>query len=238
MLQIGTIGVGALVAAIALLAIGLLGTLGPDDTWTPVVQDVLTTAYQALAIGALGGLAKLLVDKRKEKETADAALRERRQGYLREVTAASHDVDNAMMLVRANRSVLTWTKAVGDTFIPARTRLRAVAHDLTNWQEAGLPVFDDHDTIEACLDAMYLYLSDLIEEHAGNKQRLGVLQKAAENSAGAERQRLLDEIWDELRHLPSLGGLVDEDEDFDNYRTIYLAALDAMRRSLRQDGRR
>jgi hypothetical protein len=113
--MIATIIIGAMVAAIAVAAIVLLGSRDRHDQWTPVLQDVLRTAYQGLIVGALGSPAKLLIDRRKQREQSDAELRDRRRQYISRVVDANHAVDNARLLILANRSVQTWT----DTRLPA-----------------------------------------------------------------------------------------------------------------------
>ena len=68
------------VAMAAALLTGLrLATTGADSNWIPVYQDVLKTSFQALAVGSLGGLAKLIFGQRKTREAAAAEPRDRRR---------------------------------------------------------------------------------------------------------------------------------------------------------------
>jgi hypothetical protein len=226
-----TVAVGVVVAVVAAIAaIALAGT--PPARWVPVLQDVLKTAYQALALGALGGLAKLFIDRRRGSELAAAQLRDRQRGFISAVTRASHDVDRVRLLVRANRSVKTWTECITGPVVVAWTSLRGISHDLTNWEEAGQPVFDDSRSIGDQLRAMCDYLQELIDEHAQNKQRLGELQRTAGILEGTERQGQLALIWHELEELPQLSDLLRFGEGYGGFRDAYLGALRLMRTAL------
>jgi hypothetical protein len=239
LLMIATVVVGVAVAAIAIAALVLLSGRDRHDQWTPVLQDVLKTAYQALIVGALGGLAKLLIDRRKERDQSAAEVRARRHWYISRVVDANHMVDNARVLILANRSVRTWTDSVTGAIVPARTSLRSVANDLTNWTSAGQPVFRQDEpsgngshSLSDDLQAMCDYLLDLIDEHANHKQRLAEMQNSAEKMEGPDRQAQLERIWEGLRALPHLHDFVDEDLEFASYKADYFNALIAMRSSL------
>jgi hypothetical protein len=138
--------VGVLVVAIGVTAGFLLASANPGSDWIPVYQDVLKTSFTALAVGGLGGLAKLIfdqykiaeaarvdelrrreaarVDERKAREAADTELRDRRYRYITTLVDVSHDIDTAKLVIRANRSVKSWTHMVNDRIIPAQSRLR------------------------------------------------------------------------------------------------------------------
>jgi hypothetical protein len=145
---------GVVVAAITVLAGLRLASAGADSNWIPIYQDVVKTSFQALAVGGLGGLAKLIFDQRKARETdaaelrkvgeaAAAELRDRRYGFISTLVGISHDIDSARTVIRANRSVKSWTDMANNRIIPASCRLRDMINELKNWAEAGLPVFDD-----------------------------------------------------------------------------------------------
>jgi len=237
--MIATVVVGVSVTAIAVIAMVLLSGLDRHDQWTSVLQDVLKTAYQALIVGALGGLAKLLIDRRKERGQSEAELRDRRYWYIGRVVEANHMIDNARVLILANRSVKTWAESITGALIPARTSLRSVANDLTNWTSAGQSVFRQEElsgggphSLSDDLQAMCDYLLDLIEEHANSKQKLSEMQRSAEKMEGGDRQGHLERIWHELCTLPHLRDFVDESHEFIEYRANYFNALITMRSSL------
>jgi hypothetical protein len=78
-MTVAVVVVGVVVAAIALIAGLLLANAWPNSDWIPVYQDVLKTSFGALAVGGLGGLAKLIFDQRKAQEAAaDEQRKERR----------------------------------------------------------------------------------------------------------------------------------------------------------------
>ena len=230
--------VGVAVVGIAFASLVLLGSSGPSNAWTPVLQDVLKTAYQALALGALGGLAKLLVDNRRQHAADVAELRDRQRATLASVAAASHQVDNARMVIRANRSVKTWTESINGPLVTAHTQLRDIGHDLTNWSEAGSPLFANSTSIRDHLQCMCDCLMSLIEEHAENKQRLSESQRSAENSPN--RLASLQTVWEELMSLDHLHDFVEMGSHhavkgnglYVSYREHYFATLRTMRSSL------
>jgi hypothetical protein len=59
-LLIATAVVGVTIAAIAVIAFSRLVGTGTARDWIPIYQDVLKTSFGALAVGGLGGLAKLV----------------------------------------------------------------------------------------------------------------------------------------------------------------------------------
>ncbi|MBE0011279.1 hypothetical protein DXT87_16110 [Arthrobacter sp. AET 35A] len=232
LLLVSTCVVGAVVLATAITAMILLTTDTPATLWTPILQEIVKVSYQALAIGVLGGLAKLLLDRGRDREASANELRERRHQYISDVIEASHQIDNARLVMRANRSVLTWTTMVNSDLIPARTRLRQLTHSLRNWTEAGRPVFDDGETIARDLVGMYLYLGELVEEYAEHKMRLSEMQKLAEKADGHERSKLLTEIWDNIQQLKLTGDYLADGDRYASYRRKYLRVLGEMRSSL------
>src|SRR3954468_20764365 len=64
-LRVYLIAIGVTVVVVTIVSLVLLSGRHDDDQWTPVLQDVLKIGYQAVAVGALGGLAKLVLDRRR-----------------------------------------------------------------------------------------------------------------------------------------------------------------------------
>jgi hypothetical protein len=243
-LVIATVALGAVIVFSTIVALILLVTQSSDSVWTPILQDMLKTAFQALAVGALGGLAKLLLDRRKAKEAEADELRKAKEAkadelhdqqrrYIDTLVGVSHDVDNARSLISANRSVRTWTDVITGTIVPAKTRLRDIAHELTNWGESGVTVFSDRDKLDEELEVLGTYLSELIGEHADNKQRLAEKQREAEDEKGQARLQQLANIWDCLNELQQLGDFIRDGEGYGCFRQNYLNALTLMRSALR-----
>jgi hypothetical protein len=234
--------VGLAVAAIALIAGLLLASTGPDSNWIPVYQDVLKTSFAALAVGALGGLAKLVFDQRKAREVAAAELRDRRYRFISTLIEVIYDIETAKLIIRANRSVKSWTDMVNDRIIPGYSRLADMTQQLINWADAGLRVFDDTEGVAEGLEGMNRYFASLLAEYGDNKQALGELQLKAEAAKTTRqetpeqltREQLLTQIWKGLQELEVLGGLIgkEHDEEYKAYRSNYAGALLKMRRSL------
>jgi hypothetical protein len=263
-LVIGVAIIAVAVFAIALIAGILLANAWPNSDWIPIYQDVLKTSFGALAVGGLGGLAKLAFDqrkaqdaaadeklnaqetaaeeKRKEREAAAGELRDRRYGFISKLVEVSHDIDTAKLVIRANRSVRSWTEVVNERIIPARSRLGDMTHQLTNWTDANSAVFARTEDIQKELHGMDNYLKSLLEEYGDKKQSLGELQLKAEQAKTTKpetRKQLLDQIWDEMKSLRFLGNLIELDPhpndgcpSYDAYRENYRQALLMMRRSL------
>jgi hypothetical protein len=235
-LKLATGVVGFVVAAAAVLALVVLAVQSRPDAWTPVLQDVLKTAYGALAVGLLGGLAKLLLDRRRADETRAEEMRARRYHYIDDVVNANQQVENARLFIRANRSVKTWTEQVNLSLVPACTVLRGISHELSNWDTAGDPMFDQFFQLEFLLRELVDCLRALLAEYGDNKQRLAELQDEAESQKGTpERQQTLNEIWDQLHGLHAWGGFLSDDEEHGFpilFRKKYLEILAIMRGSL------
>jgi hypothetical protein len=232
---VATIAVGTAVVAVAVTASVVLATTDIDARWVPVLQNIVTVSFQALAIGALGGLAKLFFDGRHDREAKQGELRERRYRYITGVVEASHRIDNARLLLRANRSVRTWSDIVNNDVIPARTQLRQLAHDLRNWTEARRPVFSTSGPIADLLEEMYGYLGALVDEYAEHKTRLSEVQRSAEAANGAERAALLGRIWEEMQALELFGDYIADGDTYAEYRDRYLQVLREMRSTLVAD---
>jgi len=234
-LLLATILVGVVVAVIAAAAAILLSIVDHTSPWTPVLQDVLKTSFQAFAVGALGGLAKLYVDSRRSRELeeherqkaqeaaeterqksaaiAAAELRDRRHACIRALVDASHRLANARLRLRANRSVKTWTEVIEQDIIPARIHLRQLTHDLRNWSESTNPLFPIEEQIHEALELMYNYMGDLIDGYADHKLDLSEMQLLVGAVVGPDRKRLLTEIWDAIKELPYFGDFVADNAD-------------------------
>jgi hypothetical protein len=226
-------GVVALVVVSSAMASAvLLLTDNIHDTVVPVLQDIVRVAYQALAVGLLGGLAKQLIDRRMAQQAEALALRDRRYASIEGLVSASHLVDNARLLIRANRSVKTLTEQMNASIVPARTQVRNVAHNLRNWEDAKSPTFPHSARIINLVEEMSEYLMSLIEEYADNKKVLSELQRRAEQGVDQDRLVLLDEIWVRLQDLAWLGDCLQDGETYGEYRENYVAALKLMRGEL------
>ena len=236
-LLVWTTVAGAAVFAIALVAGLLLATAWPNSDWIPVYQDVLRTSFAALAVGGLGGLARLIIDQRKAQEAAAGELRDRRYRFISTLVEVIYDIETAKLVIRANRSVKSWTNMVNDRIVPGCSRLADMTHQLSNWAEAGLPMFDDTEGVAEELQGMNSYFASLLAEYGNRKQALGELQLKAEEAKQTSqptREELLARIWNEMQELPVLGGLISHEHDdrYRAYRSNYVEALLKMRHSL------
>jgi hypothetical protein len=202
-----------------------------EDPWTPVLQNVIQTGYQALAVGVLGGLAKLWLDGRSRRNAAQAELRQRRSDLIRRLVAASHSVDASRLIISANRSVKSWTEQTNLSLIPARTEIKSISHDLANWKSANLPMFSETSAVQARLDEMTNYLTELIEEYSEEKSALSELQRTA-GTNDAEREQLLGQIWRRMRTLHHLGDYLLGGDGYGEYRHDYIESLRIMRAEL------
>jgi hypothetical protein len=234
LLLVGTVVVGVVVATIAVTAWLHLRSTGAETDWTPIYQEVLKTSFAALAVGALGGMAKLLFDQRKARDAAATELRDRRYRFISTLIEVIYDIETAKLIIRANRSVRSWTDMVNERIVPGCSRLADMAQQLINWADAGLPVFDDTEGVAADLEGMNRYFASLLAEYGDNKQALSELQLKAEAARRTRREQLLTQIWQEMRALNVLGGLISHphDDTYSTYRSNYAGALLKMRRSL------
>lgn len=247
-LVIAVVVVGVAVFAVALIAGLLLANAWPNSDWIPVYQDILKTSFGALAVGGLGGLAKLIFDqrkaqeaaadeKRKEWDTAADELRHRRYGFISTLVEVIYNIETAKLVIRANRSVTSWTDMVNERIIPGCSRLADMTQQLINWAEAGLPMFDDTEGVAKELRGMNDYFAALLAEYGNRKQDLGELQLKAEEpkrTSQRTREKLLAQIWNEFKELQFLGGLISKEHDdtYRDYRRNYEQALLKMRQSV------
>jgi hypothetical protein len=229
--------VGLAVFAIALTAGLLLANAWPNSDWIPVYQDVLKTSFGALAVGGLGGLAKLVFDQCKDREAAADELRGRRYRFISTLVEVIYNIETAKLVIRADRSVESWTDMVNDRIIPGCSRLADMTEQLSNWAEAGLPMFDDTEGVVEELRGMNSYFASLLDEYGNRKQALGELQLKAEEAKQTSqqtREQVLARIWNEMQELQVLGGLLSREHDdrYRAYRSNYVGALLKMRHSL------
>jgi hypothetical protein len=239
---VATAVVDVTIAAITVIAFSRLVSTGTARDWIAVYQDVLKTSFAALAVGALGGLAKLVFDQRKARDAAADELRDRRYRFISTLVEVIYDIETAKLIIRANRSVKSWTDMVNDRIIPGCSRLADMTQQLINWAEPGLPMFGDTEGVAKELEGMNSYFALLLEEYGNNKQALGELQLKAEAAKTTTqetpeqltREQLLTQIWKEMWALKVLGGLISHDHDdiYRAYRSNYVDALLTMRRSL------
>jgi hypothetical protein len=170
------------IAAIAIIALLRLASTGTAPDWTPVYQDVLKTSFGALAVGALGGLAKLIFDQRKAREADATELRDRRYGFISTLVEVISNIETAKLVIRANRSVKSWTDMVNERIIPGCSRLADMTQQLNNWAKAGSPMFDDTEGVAKELEGINDYFAKLLAEYGNEKQALGELQLKAEEA--------------------------------------------------------
>jgi hypothetical protein len=236
-LLVATAVVGLTIGTIAVVAFSRLISTGTARDWIPIYQDVLKTSFGALAVGVLGGLAKLIFDQRKARETDAAELRDRRYGFISTLVEVIYNIETAKLVIRANRSVKSWTDMVNERIIPGCSRLADMKHQLNNWAQARSPMFDDTEGVAAELQGMNDYFAALLKEYGDRKQDLGELQlkaEAAKKTSEQSREQLLAQIWNEMQELQFLGGLISRDHDdvYKAYRGNYEQALLKMRQSL------
>ena len=236
--RVGWLGIFTVLAVVAASLVGVwaFGRLGVEGKGS-FYGDVARLSYQAVVIVALGVLAKRALDdaadRRKDAERRvgaekrEAELRiMRRSEYVRRLIDDSHVVDRARMLVRANRSVLTWSNQM-DNVIDAYVDLRDVRHDIATSEVAGDPVFADWGKIQEGVGDMEEYLGRLTDEYVQQKKPLSELQRLAE----ADRD-IQEVVWQRLSGLAWLGDLIENGEQFGGFRRGYAAALAEMRRQL------
>lgn len=206
----------------------------------------MKVAYQALVVGALGGVAKLIIDRSHERDlkteahlaTAQRdldALLSLRQDFVRDLTAAAHRIDAARAKLNANRSVKTWTAQIDDEVIPAWIGLREIWHDLASWSAREQPIFLEVEaTVVENLRTMARFLRGLIDEYGDHKSRIAELQREAEATdwSSTERRIALDQVWTAIIELPTTGDLVADKESFFDFRGSYARALKLMRSTL------
>jgi hypothetical protein len=236
-LLVWTAVTGVAVFAIALIAGLFLANAWPNADWIPVYQDVLKTSFGALAVGGLGGLAKLVFDRRKAQETAADELRDRRYRFISTLVEVIYNIETAKLVIRANRSMKSWTDMVNDRILPGCSRLADMKHQLNNWAEAGSPMFDDTEGIAKELQGMNDYFASLLAEYGNSKQELDELELKAEKAKQRcqhKREELLARIWNKMQDLEFLGGLLSKkhDDTYKAYRGNYEQALLKMRHSL------
>jgi hypothetical protein len=253
MLVVGVVGLAATAGGLAVLAWSRLSGLGTDDPWRDVAQGVLKTAYQALIIGALGGLLKIWIDQARQRAAEQRELVRIRTELIEGVVHCSHRLDTGRTLLRANRSVRTLSDVMTDIVIPARVQLREISHDLRTWHDANVPVLNANAFLAVTyyLHRQVRYADALLDEYATHKQELSELQWQAEQAktptAGArteedrdaadaavrERRRTALAVLDErLDELAKIRDYADGTGDYGTFRSFYIETLTTLRKTL------
>ena len=254
LIVIGVVGLAAFAAGLAAIAAVRLRGLSADDPWRPVAADVLTTAYQALIIGALGGLLKIWIDKSRRRADDKQELVKIRTELIDGVVHSSHQLDTGRTMPRANQSVRTLSDVMTDIVIPARVRLREISHDLRTWKAAQETVLDE----EAFLAVTYFlhrqvrYTDDVLDEFAKHKRQLGELQWFAEQAktlsggnttekqldialaaSRKRRRKALDNLDKGLEKLVKVRDFVEGTGGYGEFRSFYFETLTALRETVR-----
>jgi hypothetical protein len=228
---------------VALAAYGSLDQTGRSK----VVEEVAKLAVQFIVIVVAGAFVKMILEdlqaKRKgdEEELREQARRDQedtrarqadwdelseiKRSYIRRVLDARHRVDRAQMLIRANRSVRTWSIQMQGEVIEAYLALRDVNHDLVTATQAGHPVFVAE--IREPISRMANYLDDLIVEFGDKKKELSELQLKAEK----DRRKQI-EVWRQLQGLERLGDLIHDGDGYRSFQSSCRQAVAGMRAGL------
>jgi hypothetical protein len=252
---VGVLALATIVAGLAILAATRLSGLGINDPWRDVAQDVLKTAYQALILGALGGLLKIWIDQARQVTSEQRELVRIRTELVDGVVHCSHQLDTGRTLLRANLATLS--DVMTDIVIPARVQLREISHDLRTWHDADVPVLN-HNAFRAAtfyLNRQIRYTDDLLDEYATHKQDLGELlwhaeqaktptagarseedRDAADAASRARRQAALVVVKQALEQLAKIRDYTDGTGDYGEFRSFYVKTITTLRRTL-QSGR-
>jgi hypothetical protein len=209
LLVIAVAGVGVAVATITIVAALRLASTGADSDWIPVYQDVLKTSFGALAVGGLGGLAKLIFDQRKAREAAQTALRDR-VGIMSTFVGLTKNVETARLATRANRTTRQVATMVNDGIIPAHSTLEEMTNSMRVWAGVGTFMFP-YPVVEN-LEKMDGYLSELLTAY--------------------DLHDVPSMSWDELQDIPIFRDLIYEGSIYEEFRALRMTALEAMRESV------
>jgi hypothetical protein len=175
-------------------------------------------AIQILVVVVLGTALKTVVDayqdRRRRAEQLDAF---RQDKYMRLVDA-TNTLRRAQTLIRANRSVRTWSDQALN-IVDAGLTLRRIKHEIALSSEA----FPNSGAFVAVLHGMYSYTELIEKDLIAQKQTLAEKQRQAEQEglSATERERLLDDVWAEIVELPSVGDMIDPVSSADIDRTAW-----------------
>lgn len=250
---VGVVGLAALAVGLAIVAAVRLRDLDADDPWRPVAADALKTAYQALIIGALGGLLKIWIDQSRRRADERRRLVTIRSELIDGVVHSSHRLDTARTLLRANQSVRTLSDVMTDIVIPARVKLREISHDLRTWRAAKVEVFDEHAflAVTYLLHRQVRYIDALLDEYAEHKRDLGELQwhaeqakvptggakseterDAADQACRERRRKALAELDEGMEALVRVHDFVEGTGGYGEFRSFYFDTLTTLRETV------
>jgi hypothetical protein len=223
--RVGAVTTAAVAMTIVVVLIGVAAWLSLDEAGRRgVFGKIAELSYQFVVVVLLGTLLKKVIDDAQERRVVLAAQRDQRAGFVRRLVDVSHRVELARVLVRANRSVKTWSEQMNERVIVAYIGLRDVLHDLNTAAAAGTEVFAGREKIVSEIRVMETYLKRLIDEFAARKKGLSELQREAERDRSRQ-----DEVWERLCKLDCLGDLVsDTGAGYGQFRSAYANALTHM----------
>lgn len=196
-----------------------------------VYVELVKLSYQFVVIVLLGALLTKFIDDLRDRQVERTQRREQQRAYVRRLIDASHKVDQARVLIRANRSVKTWSEQMNQRIIAAYVDLRDIRHDMETAKISSDPIFFDWEPIRTSIKCMEEVLKDMIDEFGGKKKELSELQLQAEQDRSRQ-----EEVWSSLLKLPHLGDFLIDDRVFgrtepayDSFRDNYRIALTHMR---------
>jgi hypothetical protein len=244
----------AIVLVVVPAALGLIITIFPIE---PELRKTLYTASLTLIFGGLiGGVLKILLDdftRSRQKRDNDAILerqkREENAGFIQRVLndlKSVHDrVGRVRIVIPAHQSALTYGNEMRD-LIEARVTLKNVLRALHGPAEGMSET--TRQQVVGHIESMETYLETLTTEFADKYKSLSDRQRIyeAQITARLKEQGDLakhetvfagDNVWDVLKELPGIKGLMDE-TDTSLYKVQFEKPLDGASACLREELRK
>lgn len=236
---------GAVTFSLALLVIAFLSlpVAGQQKLW----EEIGKLCAQFLVIVLLGLLVTGTLERMKSRGEERQAARQRQGDYIRRLIDLAHDLDQARLLIRADKTVDAWAEQMNVRVIPAYMELRDMYHDQMAIQATGKPFFRKDEDIIQDLKKMGWWFHAFCSEYSRHKELFAVDQRNLLRFLRNYDDRR--DLWPKLDRLPLLQDyLYDPNFDpepakerndpalsdldtyhYEDFRAYYLDALTCMR---------
>jgi uncharacterized membrane protein YeaQ/YmgE (transglycosylase-associated protein family) len=206
----------AVVGAAAVIALATIYFLEDDSGRRILRAESAKGLIQLIGIGVIGAIIKFLFDTYQETQRRiddlravarekSSAMAEFRRDKIGRIVQVTNTLRRAPVLIEAHRSARTYNEQMRQ-LIDAGLELRLVRHeiDALGGDEANI-AFPAWPEIRAYFRPMDEYFGWLQQEFRGKSKILSELQAAAERDRSRQQ-----EVWEEIRRLPSIVDLLAE----------------------------
>jgi hypothetical protein len=210
-----------------------------DNNPNELLIDLGKTGASLSLLSVIGGLVQwILKNRESEKQKEDEKLNFYRN-LLSDLKSVYDRVEQARLLIEAHRTAKTYGEQMRELIGGVVT--------LHNIKRALNPEFPNLEKeLKPCINSMNQFIKELLSEYRDNYKRVSILQEIDETKKNILKEEnakitnpdivetaIPSNAWDQIKKLEKLAILRD-DENFDKYKTGFLAHLDKASLIIRQ----